>query len=272
MLECGRERQRDRLPRLMARLWPRRRVRGSFEQDVGVGLKPDWLRPAGGLGRLGHGRYLMQAASAVAERVQAAVGRDPVEPGAQRGAPLEALESAPGRQERLLEQILGVLHRSEDPVAVQLQLAPVGVDELAERVLVPGAGAGEDLLAHHRILTAPLPFARTMVRPSHAREDRSVPAAAGVSTWRTANRRSGGQVETSGGVRSWTSAQRWVLALSALASLMVVLDAWTAAALTATLGLAAASWVVAVHQMNGMDMASRPSSARSRSSSPPGCR
>jgi predicted metal-binding membrane protein len=30
--------------------------------------------------------------------------------------------------------------------------------------------------------------------------------------------------------------------------------AWTAAALTATLGLAAASWVVAVHQMNGMDM------------------
>ena len=30
--------------------------------------------------------------------------------------------------------------------------------------------------------------------------------------------------------------------------------AGTAAALTATLGLAAASWVVAVHQMNGMDM------------------
>ena len=28
----------------------------------------------------------------------------------------------------------------------------------------------------------------------------------------------------------------------------------TAAALTATLGLAAASWVVAVRQMNGMDM------------------
>ncbi len=30
--------------------------------------------------------------------------------------------------------------------------------------------------------------------------------------------------------------------------------ATTAAALTATLGLAAASWVVAVRQMNGMDM------------------
>ena len=31
-------------------------------------------------------------------------------------------------------------------------------------------------------------------------------------------------------------------------------NAATAAALTATLGLAAASWVVAVRQMNGMDM------------------
>jgi predicted metal-binding membrane protein len=39
-----------------------------------------------------------------------------------------------------------------------------------------------------------------------------------------------------------------------LASRLRSLDTATAAALTATLGLAAASWVVAVRQMNGMDM------------------
>jgi EmrB/QacA subfamily drug resistance transporter len=42
-----------------------------------------------------------------------------------------------------------------------------------------------------------------------------------------------------------------------------------AAALVATFGLAAASWVVAVWQMHGMDMGCRPGSARSGSSSPP---
>ena len=36
----------------------------------------------------------------------------------------------------------------------------------------------------------------------------------------------------------------------------------TAAALTGTLGLAPACWVIAVWQMNGMDMGTRPSSAR----------
>jgi hypothetical protein len=48
----------------------------------------------------------------------------------------------------------------------------------------------------------------------------------------------------------------------------------TAAALTVTLGLAAASWVVAVRQMNGMDMgvATRLGSVRSRSLSPCGWR
>ncbi len=46
----------------------------------------------------------------------------------------------------------------------------------------------------------------------------------------------------------------------------------TAAALTATLGLAAAAWVVAVRQMNGMDMGSQPNSVRSGSLPRCGCR
>ncbi len=49
------------------------------------------------------------------------------------------------------------------------------------------------------------------------------------------------------------------------------MTAGTAAELTATLGLAAASWVVAVRQVSGMDMGVRPRSVGFRSSSPCGC-
>jgi hypothetical protein len=58
-----------------------------------------------------------------------------------------------------LEQVLGVLRGADDPVDVQLELTPVGVGQLAERVLVAGACAGEGLLGHARILPLPLPFA-----------------------------------------------------------------------------------------------------------------
>ena len=126
-----------------------------LEQHVGVGLEPDRLGAAGGLGRLDHRGHLARSAGAGAQRVQAAVGRDAVEPGAQRGSPLEAVESAPGSQERLLQQVLGVLQRADDPVAVHLQLAPVGVGELAKRVLVARPGTGEYVRigGHHMVMT-----------------------------------------------------------------------------------------------------------------------
>jgi hypothetical protein len=65
-------------------------------------------------------------------------------------ATLEASEPAPGRQQRLLQQVLGVLDRAEDPVAVQLQLAAAGIDQLAERLLVARAGTDQRLIGHHR--------------------------------------------------------------------------------------------------------------------------
>ena len=91
-----------------------------------------------------------QPPSLVAQRVQAAVGGDPVEPGAHRRAPLELVKPAPGRQQRLLKEVLGVLQRAEDPVAVQLELAAIRVGQLPERLLAAGAGAGEGALAHGR--------------------------------------------------------------------------------------------------------------------------
>jgi hypothetical protein len=39
-------------------------------------------------------------------------------------------------QQRLLQQVLGVVHRAEDAVAVHLELAPVRLDQQAERLTV----------------------------------------------------------------------------------------------------------------------------------------
>lgn len=60
------------------------------------------------------------------EHVEGAVGGDRVEPRANRGSLLEAGEPTPGREQRLLERVLGVLDRAEDPIAVGMQARPVG--------------------------------------------------------------------------------------------------------------------------------------------------
>jgi hypothetical protein len=57
-----------------------------------------------------------------------------------------------------LEQVLCVLRRPHDPVDVQLELTPVRIGQLAERLLVPGARTGEALLGHARILASALSF------------------------------------------------------------------------------------------------------------------
>ncbi len=159
MLKADDERQRDRLLGLVARLRSGSLVRDPLEEDVGVGLEPDRLAPACRLRHLGH-PLGPRAAPARPQGIQRAVGGDPVQPGTDRRASLELLKAAPRGEQRLLEQVLGVLRRADDPVDVQLELTPVGVGQLAERVLVAGARPGEGLLGHARILAPTLPFTR----------------------------------------------------------------------------------------------------------------
>ena len=80
----------------------------------------------------GHLAVVGRRARALGERVQAGVGRDPVQPGAQRRPPGVGLAEAPGAQERLLREVLGLVERAEHPVAVDLQLAAVALGQGAE--------------------------------------------------------------------------------------------------------------------------------------------
>jgi hypothetical protein len=95
---------------------------------------------------------------AVPDRVEAAVGGDAVQPGARRGPSLERVEAAPGREQHLLQHVVGVGERAEQAVAVQAQLAAVRLDQVAERVR----------FTHSRILS---------------RRHRSGSASRGVGTW-----------------------------------------------------------------------------------------
>ena len=109
-LESGDERQRDGLARLVPGLRPRRGVRHAVQQAVRVGLQPGHLAEPGGIGRVGQrpggGR---RPAAARPQRVQAAAGRHPVQPGTDRRPALETGQAAPGGQQGLLQRVLGIL-------------------------------------------------------------------------------------------------------------------------------------------------------------------
>src|SRR5205807_7607103 len=78
------------------------------------------------------------------EEVEAGVRRDPVQPGAEGGPALVARPVAPGAQERLLNQIFGILEGGEHPVAVDLQLRTVALSELGDGQVIAGLkGAGQ---------------------------------------------------------------------------------------------------------------------------------
>ena len=71
-------------------------------------------------------RSMGRARAAGPEHVEADVGRDPVQPGAHAGPPLEAVERPPRPQHRLLHGVLGLEGRAEHAVAVAGQLPPNG--------------------------------------------------------------------------------------------------------------------------------------------------
>ena len=139
-LQGGHERQRDGFGLLVAGLRAGRHAGRVLQQGVGKRLEPDDLAEPGRLGRFDPGDVPLLGGPPAgrAACVQAPVGGDPVQPGAERGALLEPGEALPGGQQRVLHGVLGVLQGAEHPVAVHLQLPPVRLGQLTERVAVPG--------------------------------------------------------------------------------------------------------------------------------------
>ena len=121
-LKGGHEGQRDGFGLLVAGLRAERHVDRTLEEGVGKRLEPYDLAEPGWLGRfnLGHVPLLRGASAGRTTHVEAPVGGDPVEPGAERGAALEPSEALPGGQQRVLEGVLGILEGAEHPVAVHL--------------------------------------------------------------------------------------------------------------------------------------------------------
>jgi cytochrome d ubiquinol oxidase subunit II len=94
-LHRGDEGQRDRLVGLVPGLGAGCGVGQVLERVVREGLEPGHLAEPGRLGRRGPGRHYALAAPGRAPHVQAAGGGDPVQPGPDRGAPLEARDALP---------------------------------------------------------------------------------------------------------------------------------------------------------------------------------
>jgi hypothetical protein len=145
LLQRDDERELDRFALLVAGFRSRSGIR---KRAVRVRLEPAGLDGAAG-SRQSHGVLRGWAVPAVANRVETPVGRDPVEPGAQRRPLLETVESTPGGKQRFLDEILGVLHGAEQPVAMQLELAPERLDQRRERTLVTCLGPLE--IDGHRV-------------------------------------------------------------------------------------------------------------------------
>src|SRR5206468_922849 len=83
------------------------------------------------------------AALAGIQHVEADVRGDPVEPGAEGRAALEAVQAPPGAQQRLLHGVLGLKRGAEHPVAVGGELRAVLLE-----LLLGGAGGPDGYEGH----------------------------------------------------------------------------------------------------------------------------
>ena len=121
--------------------------RHLVEQSIGIRLQP------GDLAERFEGAPARSSIVA-ANRVQADIRGDPVEPGSEGGRAVKARPAAPRPQVRLLDGVLGLLEGPEHPVRVDVQLASIGFgghreggvvgDRLHHRTVSPGSAGMAD--------------------------------------------------------------------------------------------------------------------------------
>ena len=98
----------------------------GLEQMIGIRLE--------GRGDLGFVEVeSLRRARTPFESSQARVRRDPIEPGAERSPVLVPIESAPRPHEGVLEDIVGIVERTEHPIAVHVERTAMRLHEARER-------------------------------------------------------------------------------------------------------------------------------------------
>src|SRR6185437_16395979 len=107
-LERGHEGERDRFALLVADLGVGWEVEHTLEEGVGKWLEPHHLPQPGRLGPFDPGQIplLDWPPAGRATGVEAAVGRDAIEPCSGRAAPLEPCQALPRSKQRLLQDLL----------------------------------------------------------------------------------------------------------------------------------------------------------------------
>ena len=78
-----------------------------------------------------------------ADDVEADVGRDPIQPRAERAPAVEAGQAPPRPEHGVLENVFGVVERAEHPVAVGMELRSVRGDEAPKRLLIAAASRSQ---------------------------------------------------------------------------------------------------------------------------------
>ena len=119
----------------------------------------------------------------VGQRGQAQIGRYPVEPGANGGSALERLPGSPCPQVRLLDQVLGLVHRADHAVAMRDQLVPVGlrvVDEFVPALV--GSRRGAHMFSDKARCRTPFARPRYRPRPLIAAHSERGPSLSGPGT------------------------------------------------------------------------------------------
>ncbi len=140
-LDRDQERQADAFPLRVSRFGV-----GSHTGDhrVGQGLEPSRIRhrwcerPAGIRGPVSDG--WQDPACPLSQKIQTGVGRDFIQPRPKWSPSFKRVQALPGSQEGLLDHVLGLFDGSEHPITVNVQLSPVRLGQLTERISITGAG------------------------------------------------------------------------------------------------------------------------------------
>lgn len=101
---------------------------------------------------IGGGRIVdrQHALGAPFDHLQAHVGRDPEQPRTGSAAAFEPRQRPPRQQQRVLQGVLGVVHRTQHPVAVRKKPRAMRLDEVRKSSPVAGTSGRKQIVLSRR--------------------------------------------------------------------------------------------------------------------------